>query len=126
MKNLNIPQGYQAIMPYLILENAAGFIDFAVAVLGATEKMRTMRDETHLGHCEITIGESTLMVSDASDQWGVNTCALFVYVEDADAAFAKALALGAKPIMEPADQPYGRSCGFTDPFGNIWWPTSVK
>lgn len=127
MQNLNVPSGYQAVMPYLILKNAAGFLDWAIAVLDATEKMRSYRDDgVTLGHCELQIGESTIMLSEASDQWGVNTAGLFVYVVDADAAYARALERGATAIMPPADMPYGRTCGLSDPFGNVWWPTQAQ
>lgn len=125
MKTLNIPEGYQAVMPYLILKDAAGFWDWAQAVLGATEKMKTYREDgSTIAHAELFIGGSTLMLAEATEQWTVNTAGLFVYVPDSDAVYAHAMARGATSIMPPTDMPYGRSCGLADPFGNTWWPTT--
>ena len=127
MKNLNVPQGYNAVMPYLILKNAAEFMTWAVEVLDATEKMRSYREDgVSLGHSELMIGDVTLMLSESSEQWPSNTAGLFVYVENADQAYERALARGATSIMPPADMPYGRTCGVADPFGNVWWPTQAK
>ncbi|HEX2898291.1 MAG TPA: VOC family protein [Bacteroidia bacterium] len=126
MNALNVPQGYQAVMPYLILHNAKDFMAWAMDVLGATEKMRSLRDDdSTIAHAELWIGESTVMVAEASEQWPPNTAGMFVYVANADAAYASALARGASSIMPPADMPYGRSCGVKDPFGNVWWPTQA-
>ncbi len=126
MNSLNVPEGYQAVMPYLILHNAKDFMDWAMNVLDATEKMRSLRDDNStIAHAELFIGESTIMVAEASEQWTVNNAGMFVYVADADEAYSRALANGATSIMPPADMPYGRSCGITDPFGNVWWPTQA-
>ncbi len=126
MKNLNVPSGYQAVMPYLILNNAAEFLAWAIDVLDAEEKMKSYREDGNtIAHAELFIGESTIMVAEASDQWTVNNAGMFVYVADADEAYSRALAKGATSIMPPADMPYGRSCGITDPFGNVWWPTQA-
>jgi PhnB protein len=123
MKPLNIPEGYNQVMPYLIVENAAAFIEFTQNVFGAQEKFKTMRDEETIMHAEISIGESVIMLADATDQYQVQNAGMFVYVEDCDTTFQKALQNGATTIMEPADQSYGRSCGVKDAFGNTWWIT---
>ena len=126
MNSLNVPEGYQAVMPYLILHNAKDFMDWAMNVLDATEKMRSLRDDNStIAHAELFIGESTIMVAEASEQWTVNTAGMFVYVANADEAYSRALAHGATAIMPPADMPYGRTCGVKDPFGNVWWPTQA-
>jgi PhnB protein len=126
MNSLNVPEGYQAVMPYLILHNAKDFMDWAMNVLDATEKMRSLRDDNStIAHAELFIGESTIMVAEASEQWTVNTAGMFVYVANADEAYSRALAHGATAIMPPADMPYGRTCGIKDPFGNVWWPTQA-
>lgn len=126
MDNLNIPQGHQTIMPYLILKEAAQFLAFMKNVFGAEETFKQMRDESTIAHAEIKIGGSTIMCAEATDQWQPNTAGMFIYVKNADDTYKKALAEGASTIMEPADQPYGRSCGVSDPFGNVWWITSVQ
>lgn len=125
MENLNIPQGHQTVMPYLILKGAAQFLAFMKNVFGAEETFKQMRDENIIAHAEIKIGGSTIMCAEATDQWQPNTAGMFIYVKNADATYKKAVSEGASTIMEPADQPYGRSCGVKDPFGNIWWITSV-
>lgn len=126
MEDLNIPDGYQVVMPYLIIPNAAGFMDFAQKVFGATETHRTMRDEQVIRHAEVMIGGNTIMFADATEQFPAQPAGMFVYVADADATYQKALDNGATSIMPPADQPYGRTCGVKDPCGNTWWITTNK
>ena len=125
MKTVNIPEGYNQVMPYLIVENAAAFIEFTQKVFDATEKFKTMRDENTIMHAEVSIGESTIMLADATEQFKVSTAGMFVYVDDCNAVFKIALDNGAIIVTEPADQSYGRSGGLQDPFGNTWWVTSV-
>jgi PhnB protein len=126
MEKLSIPAGYQQVMPYLILQHAQDFLAFMQKVFGATEKYKAMRDETTIAHAELQIGESTIMFASSTDQWRTQTAGLFVYVANADETYQRALAEGASSVTEMADQPYGRSGGVTDPFGNVWWITSVK
>jgi PhnB protein len=126
MQSLNIPQGHQQVMPYLIVKNAAGFFDFMQVVFGAAEKVKVMRDEYTIMHAEMELAGSTIMYTDATNEFPVQTAGLFIYVDDCDAAYVKALGLNAKSIMPPADQDYGRSAGIADPYGNTWWITSVK
>lgn len=66
------------------------------------------------------------MVTDETKDWTVQNANLFVYVPDADETYKKALDNGALSLMELSDQDYGRTCGVTDPFGNIWWITAVS
>ena len=125
MKNLNIPEGYQQIMPYLIIENAAEFFNFTKNVFGAEEKLKAMRTETLIMHAEISIGDSVIMFADATNEHQKQNAGLFIYVNNCDDVYQKALANGGSKIMDPADQDYGRSAGIHDPFGNTWWITSV-
>jgi uncharacterized glyoxalase superfamily protein PhnB len=99
-------------------------MDFVKNVFKATEKMKAMREEGVVMHAEMQIGESTIMLADATEQFAPRPAGMFVYVNNADEAYAAALANGASPVMPPADMEYGRSCGVVDPFGNTWWPTS--
>lgn len=122
---MNIPKGHQAVMPYLMMEDAAGFIDFIKNVFDAEMTHQDMRGDI-IGHCEANINGSTIMFSNSRDDWKPATANMFVYVPDADAAYAKAIAAGATSVMEMADQDYGRSGGVTDPYGNVWWITSVS
>lgn len=122
---MEIPKGHQAVMPYLMMEDAAAFIEFTKNVFDAELTHHSMREDDLVGHCEIQIGGSTIMFSNSRDQWTPQTANMFVYVADADATYAKAVEHGAETVMPPDDQDYGRSCGVTDPFGNVWWITSV-
>lgn len=127
-KNVNVPEGYQAVMPYLILQDAQKFVEFAALVFHANENIshRSMRDGNTIMHTEIIIGGSTIMLADSTEKYEPRTTGLFVYVDDADTVFLKALSEGASCLMEVDDQPYGRSGGVLDPFGNTWWITSVS
>ena len=125
MKNVNIPEGYPQLMPYLVVEGAAAFMAFTQKVFGATEKFKTMRDEDVIMHAEISIGDSVIMLADATDVYTPQPAGLFVYVDDCDAVYQKAMDNGATTKIPPADQSYGRSAGVNDAFGNTWWITSV-
>jgi len=125
---MKLPEGHQTIMPYLMLRGALKFIDFTKEVFSAhvVTNMHKLRENPELvQHSEIIIGGSTIMFTDATDEWPAQTANLFIYVENADEAYHKALKAGATSVMELADKDYGRTCGVTDPFGNTWWITSV-
>ncbi len=124
---MKIPNGYQTVMPYLIVTGAAKFIDFTQKVFKAVEneKMKSMRDEKTIQHSEIMIGDSTIMFADSTEEYNARTAGLFIYVENADETYKKAIDEGATTIMELSDQNYGRTCGVKDPFGNVWWITSM-
>lgn len=123
---MKIPNGHQTVMTYLMLNNATAFIDFVKQVFNAELTFERMRDEHKLMHAEVRINDSTLMFCDATDQWKAQNANLFVYVPNADEAYQKAVAAGAETVMPLSDQDYGRTCGITDPTGNIWWITSVN
>lgn len=124
---MNIPSSHQRVMPYLILKNARQFYDFAQSVFDAETLNKTMHaDNETIRHGEIKIGDSTIMFSNSTPDWAPNPASLFIYVEDADDIFQKALDHGAVSIMELKNEDYGRTCGIKDSSGNIWWITSVK
>jgi PhnB protein len=123
-RDSKIPANYQTVMPYLILMHAVGFLDFAEKVFGATVNLN-VTDKNRIMHAEILIGDSTIMFADANDKFNVQTAGLFVYVANADETYNKALEAGATVKTALSDQQYGRSGGVTDPFGNIWWITSI-
>jgi PhnB protein len=123
---MEIPQGHQAVMPYLMLRGAGAFIEFTQKVFSATLSTTRMREDgATVMHSEIEIGGSTIMFCDATEEWAPQTANMFVYVQSADATYALALAHGATTVMELSNQDYGRTCGVADPFGNVWWITSV-
>ncbi|MEO6221359.1 MAG: VOC family protein [Ginsengibacter sp.] len=126
--NSVVPEGYQTVMPYLIVKDAQKFIEFTEKVFNAVENKskRHMRDENIIMHSEIIIGSSTIMFADSTETYQPQTAGLFVYVDNADETFKKAIYNSATIINEVSDQPYGRSGGIKDPFGNVCWITSVK
>ena len=125
MEYLNLPEGYQTVMPYLILKNAESFIRFTKEVFNAEEIQKIMRDDEVIMHGEISIGGSVIMFAEQTPDFGVQNAGLFVYLDNCDKTYEKALASGATSIMEPADQNYGRASGIRDPFGNTWWLTTA-
>jgi PhnB protein len=124
MEKVKLPQGYNTVMPYLVLNKAEDFFAFTKEVFDAREKSRHLLDDGSLMHGEVTIGESTIMFGNASDKWPVQNAGLYVNVADADVTFQKALDNGATLLLEVSNQIYGRSGGVTDPFGNVWWITT--
>lgn len=122
-----IPTQQQTVTPYLIVNNAFQFLDFMQNLFGAeiTEKHYRDESETILMHAELKIGNTTIMCAEATEQWQTQAAGLFIYVENANNSYAKALTLGCTSIIELSDQNYGRTCGVKDAFGNTWWITSV-
>ncbi len=123
---MNLPINHQTIMPYLILDGASEFIDFTQKVFDS-EKSNTnvLRNDGTIMHAEIILHGSTIMVADQTKDWTKHNSNLFVYVPNADETYQKALDHGATNLMGLSNQDYGRTCGVTDPFGNVWWITSV-
>ena len=124
-----IPEGYPRVSPYLCVEDAARAIDFYTSVLGATEKMRMGGPDGKIGHAELALGDSVIMLADehpdigflSPTRIGGTAVTLHTYVEDVDAVFEKALAAGAKALSPVENQFYGdRSGQFEDPFGHRW------
>jgi PhnB protein len=117
-----IPDGYQAVIPYLVVNNTAALIDFLKTVFGAEEMLRMTNPDGKIGHTELRIGGCVVMLSEASERWKPMPCMLYVYVADLDDAYKRAIAAGATSIKEPQDQFYGdRTAGFLDMCGNQWW-----
>jgi PhnB protein len=123
--SIKIPAGYQTVMPYIIIGNAAAFIEFTQKVFNAELLGKHMRDETAIMHAEIKIGSSVIMFADSTEQYLPMPAGLFIYVDDADKTYQSALDNGATAVTELANQSYGRSGGVKDTFGNVWWITSL-
>ena len=124
-----IPDEYPRLMPYLIVDGAAAAMDFYKSVFGATERMRMPGPDGRIGHAELQLGESVLMLADENPEMGIRgpkaiggtPVTLHVYVEDSDAAFERALNAGATSLRPIENQFYGdRSGQFEDPFGHKW------
>ena len=123
---MNLPKQYQQVMPYLILKRIPDFMEFAKQVFDAKVLSVHKDIKGAVVHGEITVGTSTIMMGESNDNWGVQNAGLFIYVENADDTYAKALNHGATEVTPLEDQEYGRSGGVKDPFGNTWWITSPK
>jgi PhnB protein len=124
-----IPAGYHAVTPYLSVRGAARAIDFYKQALGAAEIMRMPGPDGKLGHAEIRIGDSRVMLSDeypamaflGPESRGGTTVHIHLYVKNVDATVDKAVAAGAKLVRPVADQFYGDRTGtIEDPFGHVW------
>ncbi len=114
--------GYRVVTPYVMVRDARGFLGFAQAVLDARVIRSDDQKDGSLGHTEIEIGATLLMLSDVGEEWPEAPGAFYVYVDDVDARYRRALEAGATSIMEPADQAYGdRHGGVRDRWGNQWW-----
>ena len=124
-----IPDGYHSVTPYLIIGGAARALEFYKRVFGAVEKFRMEGPDGRVGHAEIQIGDSHLMLADEHPERNIrgplsiggNAMSLLLYVEDVDTQFQKAIEAGAQEKMPVQDQFYGdRSGTLTDPFGHVW------
>jgi PhnB protein len=120
---MNLPKGYQTVMPYLILRDVAAFIDFTQKVFGAEELAVYRNEDGSIMHAEIQIGGSTIMMGQSNDDWGVQNAGLYINVENTDSTFQKAVDEGATVIMPVENKDYGRTSGVKDPQGNTWWIT---
>lgn len=131
IKTQPIPEHYRAITPYLCIKGASKAIEFYKHAFGAKENYRISMADGTIAHAEIEIGDSKIMLSEENEQWrnwgpktiGGTPVSLALYVEDVDAVFAKAIALGATAIGEGTvkDQFHGdRTGSVMDPFGHQW------
>jgi PhnB protein len=116
------PSGYHTVTPYLSVPDAQGLIDFMVKVFDVKEREIIRKPNGQINHAEVQIGDSIIMLGTTSSTYGAATATLYVYVDDADARYQKALAGGATSLSEPANQFYGdRHAGVKDPNGISWW-----
>lgn len=124
-----IPTGFPQVTPYLHVDGASAAIDFYTRVLGATERMRMPTPEGKIGHAELQLGDSVIMLADEFPDMDVkgpksiggSPVMLHVYVEDVDSVFNEAVQAGAKALRSVENQFYGdRSGQFEDPFGHRW------
>ncbi|MBI1879221.1 MAG: VOC family protein [Chloroflexi bacterium] len=117
-----IPAGHHTITPYLVIKGAAQLIDFMKQAFAAEEIQRMALPDGSIMHAEVRIGDSMVMMGEASDQYPPMPAMLHLYVEDADAVYKRALQAGATSLREPVDEFYGdRIGGVKDSFGNQWW-----
>lgn len=117
-----IPDGYHTVTPYLTVQGTDKLLAFVKAGFGAEETVRMPRDDGSIGHAEVRIGDSVVMMGDASEQWSPMPTSIHLYVDDCDGTYQRALEAGGTSVQEPTDQFYGdRMAGVRDPVGNMWW-----
>ena len=113
---------YRTVTPYLLVADADAELTFLKAAFGATELSSQRNPDQTLAHAEIKVGDSLVMLGQAGGPWQPRTGALYLWIDDVDATYAKALKAGAKSEMEPEDKPYGhRNAGVIDQNGVTWW-----
>jgi PhnB protein len=124
-----IPEGYHSVSPYLAVDDAAAAIEFYKRAFGAKERLRMDAPGGKIGHAELEIGDSIVMLSDPFPQsstkspkeLGGTSCSVMLYVEDVDEVFKQAVDAGATVTMEVENQFWGDRFGsVTDPFGHSW------
>ena len=129
-----IPEGYHSVTPYLVIKGAAAAIDYYKEAFGATELFR-MEHEGKIGHAEIKIGDSPIMLADEHPEMGHvgpktlggTPVGIMIYVDDVDTIFTQAIAKGGTEFKPLQDQFYGdRSGTLTDPFGHLWTVATHK
>jgi PhnB protein len=130
-----IPDGYHSVTPYLIINGAADALEYYKKAFGATELMRMPAPEGKIGHAEIKIGDSPIMLADEFPEMGYKSpqslggspVSIMIYVDDVDTVFKQAVAAGGKEQRPVKDQFYGdRSGTLEDPFGHVWHVATHK
>jgi uncharacterized glyoxalase superfamily protein PhnB len=116
-----IPDGAHTVTPYLVVEGVPKLIDFLKQAFGAQEAGRMARPDGGVMHAEVKIGDSTVMMGEPMGDWKAKPCSLYLYVEDVDAVYRRAIQAGGTSVGGPKDQFYGdRTGGVIDPCGNYW------
>ena len=127
----HIPEGFHSVTPYLIVKGAAQAIEYYKKVFGATEVLRMDQPDGKVGHAELKIGDSRIMLADENPKLGqghvsaasvgASPVSLYLYIPDVDGVVERAVAEGAKILKPVQDQFYGDRSGFIqDPFGHLW------
>jgi PhnB protein len=124
-----VPKGYRTVTPYLIVKGAADAIEFYKRAFGATEMLRMADSQGRVGHAEIKIGDSVIMLADEQPSMGYrgprtlggSSVSILLYLEDVDRVFERAVKAGGRALRPVTDQFYGdRSGTLEDPFGHVW------
>lgn len=119
---MKIPEYYLPVMPYLILDDAQGFLAYAKRVFNASEIMVVPGEKPDtIMHGEIKIGGAVIMFANSTDAWTEKSSGMFLYVENLDLVYNTAIEQGGTSLQSPEKKEYGYAAGFRDPFGNHWW-----
>lgn len=118
----SIPKGYHTVTPYLTVTGAVQLIEFLKQAFEAEVLRCTTRPDGSIMNAEVQIGDSIVMISEARGEWKPMPSAIYLYVNDTDATYTRALQAGATSLMQPEDQFWGdRNAGVKDASGNYWW-----
>ena len=113
---------YRTVTPYLLAADADAELAFLQSAFAGAERNCSRTPDGRVMHAEMTIGDSLVMIGQCNEQFLPRPCALYLWVDDVDATFRKALEAGGKVESHPEDKPYGhRNAGVIDPNGNTWW-----
>ncbi|MFE7511235.1 VOC family protein [Streptomyces sp. NPDC057540] len=120
--NGTVPKGYTTVAPWVVTDDTGAFLDFVARAFGGEELARVVTEDGAVGHGEIRVGDTVVPAFDRRADWPVLPSLLRVFVADADEAFDRAAAAGARVVTPLADDAFGQRGGrVRDPFGNIWW-----
>ena len=123
--NNSTPAGYTSVAPWVVTDDTGALLDFVAQVFEGEELARVAMEDGSIGHGEIRVGDTVVLAFDRRPEWPVMPSLLRVWVEDADAVFARAGAAGATVVTELDNNAFGQRGGrIKDPFGNIWWVAS--
>jgi PhnB protein len=118
----SIPEGYYTVTPWIIVKDSAQLIDFLKEAFGAVEIGRVYTADGTIGHAEVRIGDSMIMMFDSKNTWAQTPSFLRLYVKDSDAVYQQALKAGATSVTNMTEHFFGDRVGrVRDPFGNLWW-----
>jgi len=121
------PPDHNTVSPYLVVHGVPGLLEFVRHTFGAQELHRSATPDGRVRHAEARIGDTVIMMGEATAEFPVRPAMLHVYVPDVDAVYRRAVEAGAISLREPADQFYGdRTGGVHDAFGNQWWMATHK
>jgi len=122
---MNIPATYLPVMPYLILDNAPDFLEYAKKVFGATEQyLAPGEDGRSIMHGELKIHDAVIMFASSNGNWQQKTSGMFIYVESVDRVYNAAIEQGGTSLQSPTKQEYGYAAGFEDPLATTGGLTS--
>jgi PhnB protein len=117
-----VPEGYHTVTPWIISRDTAGVIDYMTQSFGAEELARVVGEDGAIGHAEVRVGDSIVMLFDARPHWPPTPAFLRLYVADADETHRRAVAAGGTSVTEVTHMAWGDRGGrVRDPFGNLWW-----
>lgn len=118
----DVKDTYRTVTPYLVVPDADTELTFLKVAFGGTEVLCHRNADNTVMHAEVAIGDSLVMLGQAGGQWTPRSAALYLWVKDVDATYARALAAGGTSESEPEDKPYGhRNAGVLDQNGVTWW-----